>query len=85
MKTKYAMLGYEAAWMMIKAMDMAGSDKDHEAWRKAMLSLEWNSPRGKCKIDPRTGRPYPTLFISQVVKGKQVTKGMAWQAPELRK
>jgi branched-chain amino acid transport system substrate-binding protein len=82
--TKYAMLGYEAAWMMIKAMDMAGSDKNHEAWTKAMLQLQWNSPRGKCKIDPSLGRPYPTMFLSKIENGKVITTGIAWQAPELK-
>lgn len=82
--SKYPMLGYQAAWMMIKAMDMAGSDKDHAAWTKAMLQLTWDSPRGKCKIDPTLGRPYAALYIVKVAKGKAVTEGIAWEAPELK-
>jgi branched-chain amino acid transport system substrate-binding protein len=46
---KIQVLGFEAVWLIAKAMDEAGSSSDYQAISDIIAGKEWDMPRGKVK------------------------------------
>jgi len=66
-----AVLGYENMKPLLMAIDkLKGDTSDGAKVLKTMSSLEWDSPRGKFKMDPKNNNAILTdVYIARVEKG----------------
>ena len=61
--------GYDAAKLILAAVDAVKGDlSDKDKLRKAITSVQLDSPRGRISIDPRTGNVVQNVYITEVVK-----------------
>lgn len=61
--------GYDTAKLILATVEaMKGNLTDKAAVRKALTSVQMDSPRGRVSIDPRTGNVVQNVYITEVVK-----------------
>jgi len=74
---KITCLSYCAVKHLALSMDKAKSDSNYDAINKAILELEWDSPKGHIKMDPVHCRPAGGLYPVKAQDGKLVLLGEA--------
>jgi branched-chain amino acid transport system substrate-binding protein len=61
--------GYDTAKLILATVEAMKGDLSNKAnVRKAMTSVQMDSPRGRVSIDPRTGNVVQNVYITEVVK-----------------
>lgn len=61
--------GYDSAKLILAAVEQLKGDlTDKNKLRKALTSVEMDSPRGRISIDPATGNVVQNIYITEVVK-----------------
>lgn len=70
----FAVNGYDAAQVIVKAFEKAGSKKSEDLM-KVIKGISIESPRGKITIDPKTNNPIQNMYIvKDVMKDGKITQ-----------
>ena len=81
--SEYAVQGYDAARLLIAAVDSGASDS--EAIASALASIRQTSPRGPIEIDPATNNVIQNIYVLETIReGGKLTQKVIATIPMVR-